>query len=221
MRFVCCLFHLNHNFHCRAGGEGGGEFLNSASNTDSLIMFRAASQRVNFSWTQSSDQPETSLRVTREVIHSAPLRFSRNPRFQARITSLHRWSDALLVPQKGGWGSRELKRGPALTLMVWMCSFAPVSWNWRWLDEAPCVSAHRDGLVFLSSQRLFCCAEEIPASQAPFNRIGIHSQREAPLGFLHQAPYEKDPGYSSQRNARKASEWFKTTGCGYCSFNFQ
>lgn len=51
--------------------------------------------------------------------------------------------------------STEQTRLVALTLMVQTCSFAPVSWDWRWLDEAPRVSAHSDGLVFLSSQKAF------------------------------------------------------------------
>lgn len=82
---------------------------------------------------------------------------------------------------------------------VFFFSFTPgVWWDWRWLDEAPCVfCAHwwfgfsypRWRLFFFFF--FFCCAQEIPASQAPFNRTRIHWQHEAPRSLSHEPPPKK------------------------------
>lgn len=47
--------------------------------------------------------------------------------------------------------------------------------------QAPCVSAHTDGSGFpIQSERLFCCAGEIPASQAASNRTSPQPQAAFP-----------------------------------------
>lgn len=77
-------------------------------------------------------------------------------------------------------------------------------------------SALTDGLVFPTpdggfsfSFFFFCCAQEIPASQAPFNRTRIHWQHEAPRSLSHEpptAPLKKDPGNNSMINVGKTAK---------------
>lgn len=83
-----------------------------------------------------------------------------------------------------GWGAVRLLR----SLMVWF--FLP----------------QMEAFLFL----FFCCAQEIPASQAPFNRTRIHWQHEAPRSLSHEpptAPLKKDPGNNSMINVGKTAKW--------------
>lgn len=66
-----------------------------------------------------------------------------------------------------GWGAVRLLR----SLMVWF--FLP----------------QMEAFLFLFF--FFCCAQEIPASQAPFNRTRIHWQHEAPRSLSHEPPPKK------------------------------
>lgn len=90
----------------------------------------------------------------------------------------------------------EQTRPVAATGIVQTCTFVPASWDRRWLDEAPRVSARRRWFGSLTSQRLLGFREKIPASQAPFNRMRTHSQHEAPL-CMERVPYQE------KKNERK------------------
>lgn len=114
-----------------------------------------------------------------------------------------------------GWteskNPKEQKRLVALTLMVQMCSFAPVSLDSRWLDEAPRVSALSDGLVFLSSQRLFSVV------QGRFLRVRhhltayIHNTRLhlglAPSPFMKEIQSYTAASYMFEKHRRVCKLW--------------
>lgn len=153
---------------------------------------RAAPLTLNFSLNQSSDASKTSLWVTREVFHYLDLFHScRTPHFQMRTTS----RNSLVMSYAGSKKKKKKRSAPDQSARIQRaevscCShfnvlnvpFYPgfvrvalAGWGRR--------ASLRAVRVWFSYpvRGFFCCAGEIPASQAPFNRI--HSQCEAPTGF--------------------------------------
>lgn len=63
-----------------------------------------------------------------------------------------------------------LRHFDGFKLPLWCLVILGAGAGWM---RAPRVSALGAALVSLPTQRLFCCAEEIPVGQAPFNHMRI------------------------------------------------
>lgn len=181
-----------------------------------IIMFRAAPLTANLSMNQTSHRSGTAKYSTQHPL--VFLHSRRTPHFQTLLTSQnssvirHAISSTsefcFLKNKKKAFAAEQcvkswrVEASCCAHFTVLNVSFYP-RFRWTGAGWMRRRASLRSLMVWFSNPvRGFSgCAEEIPASQAPFNRI--HSQHEAPTRIGLKPPYVRDQSYSSLTDVKK------------------